>query len=76
LAALVLQVRVKPRAAISSLEQIADGTWVAKVKSPPVDGKANADGHGFNCDARGSFNAGQAQTARERTLDFFRKHLG
>ncbi|HEY2336587.1 MAG TPA: DUF167 domain-containing protein [Burkholderiales bacterium] len=43
MAALVLQVRVKPRAAISSLEQIADGTWVAKVKSPPVDGKANAE---------------------------------
>jgi carboxymethylenebutenolidase len=33
-------------------------------------------GHGFNCDARGSFNANEAKTARERTLDFFRKHLG
>ena len=33
-------------------------------------------GHGFNCDQRGSYNAGASATARERTLDFFRKHLG
>jgi carboxymethylenebutenolidase len=32
--------------------------------------------HGFNCDQRGSYNAGAAATALERTLDFFRKHLG
>ena len=37
----VLQVKVKPRARVSSLEQAADGTWVAKLKAPPVDGKAN-----------------------------------
>ena len=40
---LVLQVKVKPRARTSSLEQAADGTWLAKLKSPPVDGKANAE---------------------------------
>jgi len=33
-------------------------------------------GHGFNCDHRGSFNAQAAKLARERTLEFFRKHLG
>ena len=33
-------------------------------------------GHGFNCDQRGSYNAGAAKQARERTLEFFRKHLG
>ena len=38
---MVLQVKVKPRAKISSLEQVPDGTWVAKLKAPPVDGKAN-----------------------------------
>ena len=38
-----MQVKVKPRARTSSLEQAADGTWVAKLKSPPVDGKANAE---------------------------------
>jgi len=37
----ILRVRVKPNARSSSLEQQPDGTWVAKVKSPPVDGKAN-----------------------------------
>jgi carboxymethylenebutenolidase len=32
--------------------------------------------HGFNCDERGSYEANSARIARERTLDFFRKHLG
>ena len=38
-----LQVKVKPRARTSELSQAADGTWVAKLKAPPVDGKANAE---------------------------------
>ena len=38
-----LQIKVKLRARVSSLEQAADGTWVASLKSPPVDGKANAE---------------------------------
>ena len=41
--ALTLQIKVKPRANKSSLEQASDGTWVAKLKSPPVDGKANEE---------------------------------
>jgi carboxymethylenebutenolidase len=32
--------------------------------------------HGFNCDQRGSYNAAAAKQARERTLAFFRKHVG
>jgi carboxymethylenebutenolidase len=32
--------------------------------------------HGFNCDERGSYNAPAAGQARERTLEFFRKHVG
>jgi carboxymethylenebutenolidase len=32
--------------------------------------------HGFNCDQRGSHDAAAAETARERTLAFFAKHLG
>lgn len=32
--------------------------------------------HGFNCDHRGSYNAPAAKQARERTLEFFRKHVG
>src|SRR5688572_30568533 len=46
-------------------------------KHPEVQGHfyANA-GHGFNCDHRGSYNKDAAQLARERTLAFFRKHVG
>jgi uncharacterized protein len=43
MAARIIQVKVTPRARVSSLTQAADGTWVAKLKSPPVDGKANAE---------------------------------
>jgi carboxymethylenebutenolidase len=32
--------------------------------------------HGFNCDQRGSYHAPSAKQARERTLEFFRKHVG
>ncbi|MET0656651.1 MAG: DUF167 domain-containing protein [Steroidobacteraceae bacterium] len=39
----LMQVKVKPRARASSLTQAADGTWLAKLKSPPVDGKANEE---------------------------------
>jgi hypothetical protein len=39
----ILQVRVKPRAKASALEQLPDGTWVARLKAPPVDGKANVE---------------------------------
>ena len=43
MAARIVQIRVTPRARESSLTQLSDGTWVAKLKSPPVDGKANAE---------------------------------
>lgn len=33
-------------------------------------------GHGFNCDQRGSYDAASAKIARERSLAFFREHLG
>jgi uncharacterized protein len=39
----MLQVKVKPRAKISELSQATDGTWIAKLKAPPVDGKANEE---------------------------------
>ncbi len=32
-------------------------------------------GHGFNCDARSSFDAESAKLARERSLGFLKKHL-
>ena len=39
----VIQVKVKPNARASQFEQLADGTWLAQVKAPPVDGKANEE---------------------------------
>ena len=38
-----IQVKVKPNARASQLEQADDGTWRAQLKAPPVDGKANAE---------------------------------
>ena len=32
--------------------------------------------HGFNCDARGSYDAESSRLARERTLEFFAEHVG
>jgi hypothetical protein len=39
----MLSVKVKPRARTSQLLPQSDGTWLAQLKSPPVDGKANAE---------------------------------
>ena len=33
-------------------------------------------GHGFNCDARGSYNKEAAHLARKRSLSFLKEHLG
>ena len=43
MAAIILEIRVKPRARVSELRQIDDGNWTALLKSPPVDGKANQE---------------------------------
>lgn len=39
----IIQVKVKPNSRASLLEQREDGTWLAQIKSPPVDGKANEE---------------------------------
>jgi uncharacterized protein (TIGR00251 family) len=39
----VIQVTVKPNARTSALVEAADGGFVAQIKSPPVDGRANAE---------------------------------
>jgi carboxymethylenebutenolidase len=53
-------------------------TEVAAVRdaNPAVAVYMYLAGHGFNCDARASFDAAAAKLARERTLAFFRKHVG
>ena len=38
-----LQLKAKPGSSRSELVQEADGSWTAWLKSPPVDGKANAE---------------------------------
>ena len=39
----IIQVRVKPNARVSAIEEAANGSWLAQLKSPPVDGKANKE---------------------------------
>jgi uncharacterized protein YggU (UPF0235/DUF167 family) len=39
----IIQIKVKPRARTSSLAQLPDGTWVARVRSPAIEGRANAE---------------------------------
>lgn len=38
-----LRVKVKPNARVSEIEELSDGSWLVRVKSPPVDGKANEE---------------------------------
>ena len=38
----ILRLKVKPGSRTEELTQLADGTWLARVQAPPVDGKANA----------------------------------
>jgi uncharacterized protein len=38
-----IQVRVKPNARVSALEELVTGQWLARLKSPPVDGRANEE---------------------------------
>jgi uncharacterized protein (TIGR00251 family) len=42
-ATLVIEVRVKPRSRASELVRESTGAWTARLQSPPVDGKANAE---------------------------------
>jgi carboxymethylenebutenolidase len=46
-----------------------------KKAQPGVEVHVYAADHGFNCEARGAYDAAAAQLARQRTLDFFAKHL-
>jgi uncharacterized protein (TIGR00251 family) len=39
----VIRVKVKPNARVSALDEAGDGTFVAQIKSPPIEGRANAE---------------------------------
>jgi len=41
--AIVIQVKVKPNSRISAFEQAEGGTWLARLRSAPIDGKANEE---------------------------------
>ena len=53
-----------------------DSVEAFKKAHPEVEVHVYKGHHGFNCDHRGSYDAGAAKLARERTLAFFAKHLG
>ena len=53
-----------------------DGVKKFLGEHPEVTSFIYPAGHGFNCDQRGSFHADSAKLARQRSLDFLRKHLG
>jgi uncharacterized protein YggU (UPF0235/DUF167 family) len=38
-----IQVKVKTSARVSTLIESSDGPWLAQLKSPPVDGRANQE---------------------------------
>jgi uncharacterized protein (TIGR00251 family) len=42
-APLLIEVKVRPNARASLLQQGDDGRWHAQLKAPPVDGKANEE---------------------------------
>jgi carboxymethylenebutenolidase len=54
---------------ISSVEEFKSAHPTLPVHIYPAD-------HGFNCDQRASYDASAAKLARERTLEFLRKHVG
>jgi len=39
----IIRVRVKPNSRSSLLRQSADGSWVAHVKAPAIEGRANLE---------------------------------
>ena len=65
------------------LAHFADEDSYIPLDSVEVFGKAHPEveihiyqaHHGFNCDQRGSYNATAAKLAKERTLEFLKKHL-
>lgn len=70
--AVVIQVRVKPGSRASALTREDDGTWLAQLKSPPVDGKANAElialvARHFDC-ARSAVSIKSGGSARTKLL--------
>jgi uncharacterized protein (TIGR00251 family) len=69
----VIQVRVKPNSRESTLQEQPDGTWTARLKSRPVDGKANEElirliAQRFGC-SRSSVSIRSGATARIKLIE-------
>src|ERR1700730_18758596 len=52
--ATVIRVKVKPNSRISTFEQAEGGTWLARLRAAPIEGKANEElialvAHHFRC---------------------------
>jgi carboxymethylenebutenolidase len=47
-----------------------------KAQHPTIPTHIYPAGHGFSCDERGSFHEPSARLARQRTIDFFKEHVG
>lgn len=43
MAATVIRVKVKPKARDAMLTQLSDGSWLANLRSPAREGKANSE---------------------------------
>ncbi len=52
-----------------------EGVETVRQKHPDVPVHIYPAGHGFSCDARGSYEPESAKLARQRTLAFFAQHL-
>jgi uncharacterized protein YggU (UPF0235/DUF167 family) len=71
-ASFVITVRAKPRSSVSAFEPESTGVWVARLRSSPVDGKANAElialvAKHFGC-ARSCVSVISGATARLRLV--------
>ena len=53
-----------------------DGVAKVKAAHPTQTVHVYPADHGFNCDQRGSWDEASARLARQRTMEFFRTHVG
>lgn len=71
----VIQIKVKPQSRVSALSQTEDGSWLAQIKSLPVDGKANEElialvAKQFGCaKSRVSIKSGAASKIKRVLID-------
>jgi carboxymethylenebutenolidase len=47
-----------------------------KAQHPNIPMHIYPAGHGFSCDERGSYHEPSSRQARQRTIEFFRQHIG